>query len=194
MRPMRLLHANRAAPPAAPPAGLPARAPWLPGLLLAPLLLGCAAAPDSLHGGAACGGRGRAGHRLCRAEIRCVRASRHLVVAANPLATKAGCEVLKKGGSAVDAAIATQMVLNLVEPQSSGIGGGAFMLHYSRHGTGDGLRRARNGARCRHRKLPALGQRHQRTTPQPNARPAAAASARRACCTCWTRRTRTPAD
>ena len=53
-----------------------------------------------------------------------------MVVAANPLATKAGCEVLKKGGSAVDAAIATQMVLNLVEPQSSGIGGGAFMLHY----------------------------------------------------------------
>jgi gamma-glutamyltranspeptidase/glutathione hydrolase len=54
-----------------------------------------------------------------------------MVVAANPLATKAGCEVLKKGGSAVDAAIAVQMVLNLVEPQSSGIGGGAFMLHYN---------------------------------------------------------------
>jgi gamma-glutamyltranspeptidase / glutathione hydrolase len=56
----------------------------------------------------------------------------YMVVAANPLATKAGCEVLKKGGSAVDAAIATQMVLNIVEPQSSGIGGGAFMLHYNR--------------------------------------------------------------
>lgn len=55
-----------------------------------------------------------------------------MVVAANPLATKAGCDVLKKGGTAVDAAIATQMVLNLVEPQSSGIGGGAFMLHYKR--------------------------------------------------------------
>lgn len=55
-----------------------------------------------------------------------------MVVAANPLATKAGCEVLKAGGSAVDAAIAVQMVLNLVEPQSSGIGGGAFMLHYDR--------------------------------------------------------------
>ncbi len=54
-----------------------------------------------------------------------------MVVAANPLATKAGCEVLRKGGSAVDAAIATQMVLNIVEPQSSGLGGGAFMLHYS---------------------------------------------------------------
>jgi gamma-glutamyltranspeptidase/glutathione hydrolase len=53
-----------------------------------------------------------------------------MVVANNPLATKAGCDVLKKGGSAVDAAVAVQMVLNLVEPQSSGLGGGAFMLTY----------------------------------------------------------------
>ncbi len=55
----------------------------------------------------------------------------YMVVAANPLATKAGCDVLKAGGTAIDAAIATQMVLNLVEPQSSGIGGGAFMLSYN---------------------------------------------------------------
>lgn len=59
-----------------------------------------------------------------------VTASRHMVVAANPLAAQAGLDVLRKGGSAVDAAIATQMVLNLVEPQSSGIGGGAFLLHW----------------------------------------------------------------
>ena len=56
----------------------------------------------------------------------------YMVVAANPLAAKAGCDILKAGGTAVDAAIATQMVLNIVEPQSSGIGGGAFMLHYNR--------------------------------------------------------------
>jgi gamma-glutamyltranspeptidase/glutathione hydrolase len=53
------------------------------------------------------------------------------VAAANPLATDAGYQVLRAGGSAVDAAIAVQMVLTLVEPQSSGIGGGAFLLHYN---------------------------------------------------------------
>lgn len=52
------------------------------------------------------------------------------VAAANPLATDAGYQVLKAGGNAIDAAIAVQMVLNLVEPQSSGIGGGAFLMHY----------------------------------------------------------------
>ena len=53
------------------------------------------------------------------------------VAAANPLATDAGLQVLRAGGSAIDAAVAVQMVLTLVEPQSSGIGGGAFMLHSS---------------------------------------------------------------
>ncbi|MEY3145706.1 MAG: hypothetical protein RL342_1377, partial [Pseudomonadota bacterium] len=52
-------------------------------------------------------------------------AKRNAVAAANPLATAAGYQVLRDGGSAVDAAIAVQMVLTLVEPQSSGIGGGA---------------------------------------------------------------------
>lgn len=53
------------------------------------------------------------------------------VAAANPLAANAGYQILKAGGSAVDAAIAVQMVLALVEPQSSGIGGGAFLIHYN---------------------------------------------------------------
>jgi gamma-glutamyltranspeptidase/glutathione hydrolase len=55
---------------------------------------------------------------------------RFAVAAANPLATQAGYDILKAGGSAVDAAVAVQMVLTLVEPQSSGIGGGAFLLHW----------------------------------------------------------------
>jgi gamma-glutamyltranspeptidase/glutathione hydrolase len=53
-----------------------------------------------------------------------------MVAAANPLAVEAGVEILKAGGSAVDAAIAVQAVLGLVEPQSSGLGGGAFLVHY----------------------------------------------------------------
>ncbi|GGY44181.1 gamma-glutamyltransferase family protein [Parvularcula lutaonensis] len=53
-----------------------------------------------------------------------------IVSAAHPLAVDAGAEILAKGGSAVDAAIAVEAVLGLVEPQSSGLGGGAFMLFY----------------------------------------------------------------
>ena len=52
------------------------------------------------------------------------------VAAANPLAVEAGLAVLRRGGSAVDAAVAVQAVLGLVEPQSSGLGGGAFMMLY----------------------------------------------------------------
>jgi gamma-glutamyltranspeptidase/glutathione hydrolase len=55
---------------------------------------------------------------------------RQAVAAANPLAAEVGLSILRAGGSAVDAAVAVQMVLTLVEPQSSGIGGGAFLLHH----------------------------------------------------------------
>lgn len=57
-----------------------------------------------------------------------------MVAAANPLAADAGYQMLKQGGSAIDAAIATQLVLTLVEPQSSGIGGGAFLLYATAKG------------------------------------------------------------
>lgn len=59
-----------------------------------------------------------------------VTGSKFMVVAANPYASEAGYNMLKQGGNAIDAAIAIQMVLTLVEPQSSGIGGGAFMLYW----------------------------------------------------------------
>jgi gamma-glutamyltranspeptidase/glutathione hydrolase len=52
------------------------------------------------------------------------------VIAANPLAAQAGMEVLQRGGSAADAAVAVQAMLSLVEPQSSGLAGGAFMTFY----------------------------------------------------------------
>jgi gamma-glutamyltranspeptidase/glutathione hydrolase len=57
-------------------------------------------------------------------------AAQTMVAAANPHAARAGMEILRAGGGALDAAVAVQMVLSLVEPQSSGIGGGAFVLHW----------------------------------------------------------------
>ncbi len=57
-------------------------------------------------------------------------AQRYMVASAHPLGAEAGREILRKGGSAIDAAIAMQLVLGLVEPQSSGIGGGAFLVHW----------------------------------------------------------------
>jgi gamma-glutamyltranspeptidase/glutathione hydrolase len=59
-----------------------------------------------------------------------VKAKKQMVVAAQPLAAEAGLAILRKGGSAADAGIAIQMVLTLVEPQSSGIGGGAYILYW----------------------------------------------------------------
>lgn len=64
------------------------------------------------------------------AERTLAHAERRMVAAANPLAAEAGLAVLRKGGNAADALVAVQTVLGLVEPQSSGIGGGAFLVWY----------------------------------------------------------------
>ena len=65
-----------------------------------------------------------------RSEKQLAHAQRHMVAAAHPLAVEAGLQMLDAGGSAVDAMIAVQLVLNLVEPHASGLGGGAYLLHY----------------------------------------------------------------
>jgi gamma-glutamyltranspeptidase/glutathione hydrolase len=99
---------------------------WLAGNLRAGLL--CALACLALHGRA---------DTLAQPELPSALTAQpgwqthhYAVAAANPLATRAGQEILQAGGNAIDAAVAVQMVLGLVEPQSSGIGGGAFLLHF----------------------------------------------------------------
>ena len=69
-----------------------------------------------------------------RSEKQLAHAQRHMVAAAHPLAVEAGLQMLDAGGSAVDAMIAVQLVLNLVEPHASGLGGGAYLLHYEASG------------------------------------------------------------
>jgi gamma-glutamyltranspeptidase / glutathione hydrolase len=112
------------------PAQTPLRR-WIP-VALAAFLVACATAPPSALPSAALPyaiptlPEGASGYT----EKPGWSAQRFMVAAANPLATDAGYQVLKAGGSALDAAITVQMVLSLVEPQSSGIGGGAFLMHW----------------------------------------------------------------
>ena len=86
-----------------------------------------------------------------RADMAPVHAQRHMAAAANPLATAAGQQMLRQGGSAIDAAIAMQAVLALVEPQASGIGGGAFIVYWDgkRVQAFDGRETAPSGANSR---------------------------------------------
>ncbi|MGQ9372075.1 gamma-glutamyltransferase [Azospirillum sp. ST 5-10] len=106
---------------AARPGRRPAAAGLAALLLVLPLL-----APPPAHAVSDVAPEGRTG----RVERAVGTASRFMAAAANPLAAATGRRVLRDGGSAVDAAIAMQMVLGLVEPQSSGLGGGAFLLHW----------------------------------------------------------------
>jgi gamma-glutamyltranspeptidase/glutathione hydrolase len=76
-----------------------------------------------------CAGRGRP--EPVAAVTPAVSAHQKFVVTANPIASEAGMAVLRRGGSAVDAAIAVQAMLSLVEPQSSGVGGGAFLTYFN---------------------------------------------------------------
>ena len=96
-------------------------------------LLAAALAALSLGLGAALAGEAQPEAATSAPGVRAaVTAKSFMVVAANPLAAKAGAAIIREGGSAVDAAVTVQMVLNLVEPQSSGIGGGAFLIGYDR--------------------------------------------------------------
>jgi gamma-glutamyltranspeptidase/glutathione hydrolase len=79
-------------------------------------------------GGGAAAGRGSGAGAQVAPAVATPMARGPFVAAANPLAVEAGLKVLREGGSAVDAAVAVQAVLGLVEPQSSGLGGGAFMM------------------------------------------------------------------
>lgn len=94
----------------------PGMAPGGPDLFMAPGLVGDPTQPEPASD--------------YRRDLVKARSSAGMVISANPLATQAGCRILAAGGSAVDAAVAVQMVLGLVEPQSSGIGGGTFIMHH----------------------------------------------------------------
>ncbi len=96
--------------------GLPPSAPLPPAAVPAP------AAPPAVPAAPERGSGWRHG-------LQPLQAAQHMVVAAHPLASEAGLALLRAGGSAADAALAMQLVLGLVEPQSSGLGGGAFILH-----------------------------------------------------------------
>ena len=84
-------------------------------------------APKALNTNDTWTGEGYSGFR----DLVVVNGKKHMISTSHEMASIAGQEVLKKGGNAIDAVIAAQMVLNVVEPQSSGIGGGAFLLYYN---------------------------------------------------------------
>lgn len=98
----------------------------LVALLLTVLLVACSTQPARLNYTVPVQPEGSSGYT----EKPGWQTATFAVAVANPLATDAGYQILKAGGSALDAAVAVQMVLTLVEPQSSGIGGGAFLMYF----------------------------------------------------------------
>jgi len=105
--------------------------PVLPALVLATLTIGSCARPTPEPTLDARAEPEAAAPSLPQVRRQPVRAEKWMISVANPHAAKAGREMLRAGGGAIDAAIAAEMVLNLVEPQSSGIGGGGFLLHFN---------------------------------------------------------------
>lgn len=100
---------------------------WASVVTAAALLVGCATPPHTTLSAADYAPEAAS----AQTAQQLVHGQRQMLATANPLATQAGYAMLAQGGSAIDAIIAAQMVLTLVEPQSSGIGGGAFLLHYA---------------------------------------------------------------
>lgn len=107
----------------------------LPVLAALVVLTACGGLAGCATGPAATGAEGASKGVVGAPASAAAYSPRGMVASANPLATEAGLRVLREGGSAVDAAVAVQAVLGLVEPQSSGLGGGAFLMVYDA-GTG----------------------------------------------------------
>ncbi len=96
---------------------------WIPwALVLFAVFVGGASSP--VHATAVCS------DTADYTRKKTVKGNRYMIAAANPMATEAGCEVLRAGGNAIDAAIAAQMVLAVVEPQASGLAGGTVILYW----------------------------------------------------------------
>ena len=100
------------------PSGWPNCAPHAIALILLAFLAGCTGAPQ----------------RANAPNSTSTQKGEAMVAAADPLAVDAGLEILRAGGSAIDAAIAVELTLGLVEPESSGVGGGGFLIHYTARG------------------------------------------------------------